>query len=177
MQYSLNCYFWANLGATKNCAFVPWSRNYSRKGTEIVWNFFLCRGLSFSISSLLLVVVVISVSHIHSFLLRVSWMPHSLRLWLGWLQTSLSFWQGFAINENDAWSFLSTSEGRPCGHWGLFSSATGIDEKSPLRLPHGCSLHDTLLTHVHAPALSLTGCDDKMMTYALCISLQLIQIS
>ena len=28
-------------------------------------------------------------------------------------------------------------------------------------LSHGHSLNDTLLTRVHAPALSLTGCDDK----------------
>ena len=53
-------------------------------------------------------------------------------------------------NEKDAWSFLSTSEGWPCGHWELSSGATGVDEKSPLRLSHGRSLHDTLLTHVHS---------------------------
>ena len=53
-------------------------------------------------------------------------------------------------NEKDAWSFLTTSEGWPCGHWEFSSGATGVDEKSPLRLSHGRSLHDTLLTHVHS---------------------------
>lgn len=76
--------------------------------------------------------------------------PHSLRLWLGWLERPFRFWQCFAIYENDAQSFLSTSEGWPCGHWGLFSGATGVDEKSPLsaaarvllarHASHSCSL-------------------------------------
>jgi hypothetical protein len=87
--------------------------------------------------------------------------PHSLRFWLGWLERPFSFWHVYAANEKDARSFLSTSEGWPCGHWELVSGAAGLDEKSPLMLSHGHSLNDTLLTRVHAPALSLTGCDDK----------------
>ena len=90
--------------------------------------------------------------------------PHSLRLWLGWLERPFRFWQRFAIYEKDARSFLSTSEGRPCGHWVLLSGATGLDEKLPLWLSHGRSLHDTLLTHVRSLVLSLTSCADKMMT-------------
>ena len=93
-------------------------------------------------------VIVVSVSHFRAFLFRVSWLPHSLRLWLGWLERPFHFWQCFAIYERDARSFLSTSEGWPCGHWELFSGVTGLDEKLPLRLSHGYSLHDTLLTRV-----------------------------
>ena len=78
-------------------------------------------------------------------------------------------WQGFAINKKDAWSFLSTSEGRPCGYWELSSGATGVDEKLPLRLSHGRSLHDTLLTHVHLLMFSLIRSDDKMMTHEVVV--------
>ena len=84
---------------------------------------------------------------------------------MGWLERPFRFWQRFAIYENDAQSFLSTSEGWPCGHWELVSGATGLDEKVAPSAVAGCSLHDTLFTRVHSPALSLTGCDDKMMTH------------
>ena len=90
--------------------------------------------------------------------------PHSLRLWLGWLERPFRFWQCFAIYKKDARSFLSTSEGRPCGHWELVSGATGLDEKVAPSAVAGCSLYDTLLTRIHTLAFSLARYDDKMMT-------------
>lgn len=78
--------------------------------------------------------------------------PYSLRLgWVG-CKRPFRFWQCFAINEKDAWSFPATSEGWPCGHWGLLSGVTGVGEKSlPLSVArvllarhasHSCLLPD-----------------------------------
>ena len=105
----------------------------------------------FSISSFL-VGVAISILHLITFRLCVSWGPYSLRLgWVGY-ERPFHLRQGSAMDERDARSFLSTSEGRPCGHWELFSGATGVGEKLPLsaaarvllarHTSHSCSFPD-----------------------------------
>jgi len=52
---------------------------------------------------------------------------------------------------------------------GIARCVTGFCELLPLRLSHGYSLHNTLLTHVHAPEFSLPGCDDDMMPHHKCV--------
>ena len=94
----------------------------------------------------------------------------------GWYERPFRFWQCFATNEKDAQSFLPKSGVWLCGHWELVSGATGLDEKVAPSAVAGRSLHDTLFTRVHSPALSLTGCDDKMMTHEPSVLAEVLQI-
>ena len=90
--------------------------------------------------------------------------PHSLRLWLGWLERPFRFWHGYAAYEKDARSFLSTSEGWPCGHWELVSGATGVDEMSFVicRMGAPCTTqHSHMFIHQQ---FSLPVVMTKMMT-------------
>ena len=71
-------------------------------------------------------------------------------------------------NEKDAWSFLSTSEGWPCGHWELSSGATGVDEKldRDCRTGAPCTTHFSLM---FIPDVFVVRFDVTMMPHNECV--------